>query len=161
MTIPRPNARVTKATPGPQVKQAPTDARGRTPTKGAQTSAGSSVAETGTRGQGFGLSSGGGPGSGSMLDVADFCCPDYLFVMIERIRGAWVQNQGASGQSRIKFTIQRDGTLVSPQVESSSGNATLDLAAQRAVAMTRKLPPLPDAFPNPTLTVYLNFIYQQ
>jgi TonB family protein len=161
MTIPRPNARVSKATPGPTVKQAPDEARGRTPTRGAQTSAGSSVAETGARGQGFGLSSGGGPGAGSTLDVGDFCCPDYLFTMVERIRGAWVQNQGAGGQVRVKFTIQRDGTLVSPQVERSSGNPTLDLAAQRAVAMTRKLPPLPDAFPNPTLGVYLNFIYQQ
>ena len=40
--------------------------------------AGSAVAETGARGQGFGLSTGGGAGSGSTLDVADFCCPDYL-----------------------------------------------------------------------------------
>jgi hypothetical protein len=35
------------------------------------------------------------------------------------------------------------------------------MAAQRAVAMTRKLGPLPDAFPNPTLTVHLNFQYSQ
>jgi TonB family protein len=161
MTLPKPGARVTKATDAPAVKQAPDDARGRTPTRGAQTAAGSSVAETGTRGQGFGLSSGGGPGTGSSLDVSDFCCPDYLFTMLERIRTVWNQNQGSSGQVMVKFTIQRDGTLTSGQVERGSGNPTLDIAAQRAIAMTRKLPPLPDAFPNPTLTVHLNFQYQQ
>ena len=161
MTLPKPGAKPLKTTPGPVVKQAPDEARGRTPTRGAKTSAGSAVADTGSRGMGFGLSSGGGPGAGSSLDVADFCCPDYLFTMVERIRGAWVQSQGASGQVLVKFTIQRDGTLTSGQVERGSGNATLDMAAQRAVAMTRKLGPLPDAFPNPTLTVHLNFQYSQ
>ena len=36
----------------------------------------------------------------------------------------------------------------------------LDLAAMRAVLTTRTLPPLPDAFPNPTLTVKLQFEYK-
>jgi TonB family protein len=164
MTLPNPKARPTKAQPAPIVKQAPEGARGTTPTKGAQTAFGSTVAATNSpRGQGFGLASGGGPGSGSTLDVADFCCPDYLFTMIERIRSVWNNNQGATGQCVVKFTIQRDGSLVNPTVERTSGNATLDLAAQRAIYMTatRKLPPLPDQFPNPTLTVHLNFQYQQ
>ena len=65
--------------PAPTVKQAPDEARGRTPTKGARAErSGSAIAETGARGQGFGLSTGGGAGSGSTLDVGDFCCPDYL-----------------------------------------------------------------------------------
>jgi len=161
MTLPMKNAKPTKATPAPPVKQAPEDARGKTPTKGAQRAFGSSMAETGVRGQGFGLSTGGGAGSGSTLDVADFCCPDYLFTMVDRIRSVWVQNQGASGECVVKFTIQRDGTISGYEVEKRSGNVTLDLAAQRAVAMTRKLPPLPDAFTNPALTVHLNFKYQQ
>ena len=160
MTIPRPNAKPSKVAPAPRVRQAPEEARGRTPTKGAQASFGSSVAETGVRGQGFGLSTGGGPGSGSTLDVADFCCPDYIVTMLERIRSAWQQNQGSTGESLVKFTIQRDGSLTGVQVEKTSGNPTLDIASQRAVAMTRKIPPLPDAFPNPTLTVHLNFKYQ-
>src|SRR5207247_1178964 len=82
-----------RAAPAPSVKQAPQDAKGRTPTRGPETRAGSTVAETGTRGQGFGLSTGGGPGSGSTLDVADFCCPDYLLLMIESIRRSWNQSQ--------------------------------------------------------------------
>ena len=41
---------------------------------------GTAVAETGAQGQGFGLSSGGG-GDGGYLDVANFCCPEYLATM--------------------------------------------------------------------------------
>src|SRR6185503_12878838 len=40
MTMPLPNAKPSRTTPAPTVKQAPDDARGRTPTRGAQTSEG-------------------------------------------------------------------------------------------------------------------------
>jgi TonB family protein len=160
MTMPLPNAKPVKAPPAPSVTQAPEEARGRTPTRGAHTSPGSTVADTGVRGQGFGLSTGGGAGSGSSLDVADFCCPEYIAIMITRIRSAWNPNQGAQGQTLIKFTIQRDGSIVNAAVERPSGVTPLDIAALRAVRTTRTLPPLPDAFPNPTLTVNLNFEYQ-
>jgi outer membrane biosynthesis protein TonB len=153
-----------KTTPAPIVTQAPEQARGRTPTKGAKVSPGEALATTMVRGQGFGgLSTGGGPGSGSTLDVADFCCPGYLSTMLDRIRSAWNPNQGSLGQCIVKFTIQRDGQIP-PQtvsVETSSGSITLDNAAQRAVVVNSKtLPPLPAEFPNSTLTVHLNFLYQ-
>lgn len=148
-----------KATKAPDVKQAPDDARGRTPTKGEKVTPGAAIAETGVRGQGFGLSTGGGPGSGSTLDVADFCCPDYIVTMLERIRRVWVQNQGSSGQCVVKFVIQRDGNITAHEVERPSGSPVLDLASLRAVVQARALPPLPAQFPNPTLTVHLSFQY--
>ena len=160
MTLPKPGAKPTKASTS-TVTQAPDQAKGRTPTKGAETSAGSAVALTGARGQGFGLSTGGGPGAGSTLDVADFCCPDYVALMLERIRANWTQNQGAAGQVIVKFTIERAGQLTGVAVETSTGQPILELAAQRAVLVTKQLPPLPAQFPNPTLTVHLNFQYQQ
>jgi TonB family protein len=160
MTMPLPGVKPTKAPLRPDVKQAPDDARGRTPTRGAKTSPGNSIAETGVRGQGFGLSTGGGPGTGSSLDiVGEFCCPGYVATMVDRIRSTWQQNQGASGQCIIKFTIQRDGSLTDYVVEKPSGSTPLDLAALRAVAVTKTLPPLPGEYPNPTLTVHLNFKY--
>ena len=159
MTLPRPGVKPTKATAS-KVTQAPDEARGRTPTKGAKTEAGSAIAQTGARGQGFGLATGGGPGSGSSLDVADFCCPDYIVLMVTRIRSAWNQHQGTTGQVLVKFTIQRDGSITNPSVVRSSGASPLDLAALRAVVVTKTLPPLPDQFPNPTLTVDLNFEYR-
>jgi periplasmic protein TonB len=161
MTMPLPNAKVVKPTPGPPVKQAPDEARGRTPPRGAQTSAGSTVADTGVRGQGFGLSTGGGTGSGSSLEITgDFCCPDYLATMITRIRSAWDHNQGAIGISLIRFTINRDGSITDATIFKGSGTVTLDTAALRAVVATRTLPPLPDAYQNPTLTMRLSFQYQ-
>jgi periplasmic protein TonB len=143
----------------PPVESAPAEARGKTPTRGDEVRAGSAVAETGTRGQGFGLASGGGAGSGSTLDVADFCCPDYLILMRDRIQSNWSQQVEVPGVTVVKFTIQRDGTLTDISSERTSGYSSLDLNARRAVQLTRQLPPLPKEFPNPTLTVHLNFQY--
>jgi protein TonB len=162
MTLPTKAAKPTRVTAPPAtVTQAPDEARGRTPTRGAETSAGSAVAATGSRGEGFGLSSGGGPGTGSRLDVANFCCPDYLITMIERIRANWNQKQSASGETIIHFTIQRDGTLTNAATEQSSGSPVLDLAALRALAVTRQIPALPAQYPDSTLGVHLTFVYQQ
>ena len=161
MTLPKPGARPTKAAQAPAVKQAPDEARGRTPTRGSETTTGSAIAKTGGVGPGIGLSTGGAPGAGATLDVADFCCPDYLVLMTERIKAAWNQNQGVSGQTLVKFTIQRDGRLVDVAIERESGYSALDLSALRAVIVTKQLPSLPAAFPNPSLTVHLNFEYQR
>jgi TonB family protein len=141
------------------VEQAPPEARGRTPSQGAEPAPGSTVADTGARGQGFGLSTGGGGGSGSRLDVADFCCPEYIVTMVERIRVNWDQRAEVPGEVLVMFTIQRDGSLTDVAVERSSGYIALDLSAHRAILNARQLPPLPAAFQNPTLTVHLNFQY--
>ena len=96
---------------------------------------GSAVAETGARGQGFGLSTGGGAGSGSTLDVADFCCPDYIAIDGRaHPQRTGTQSQRRAGRRIVKFTIQRDGTLTDVELERSSGYPTLDLAALRARA---------------------------
>jgi periplasmic protein TonB len=163
MTVPIPTktpAKPAKPTlPAPAVKDAPDNARGRTPTRGAETRTGSTVVETGARGQGFGLSSSGGTGSGSTLDVSDFCCPDYIQLMVEKIRSNWNSRAEVTGLAIVKYTIQRDGTISNAEIVKSSGFAALDISAQRAVLATRQLVPLPAAFPNPTLTVNLHFDY--
>jgi TonB family protein len=162
MTMPLPKAKPAK-TPPPTtpVTQAPDEARGHTPTRGAVTSAGSAVAETGARGQGFGLSTGGGAGSGLTLDVANFCCPDYLVQMLDRIRSNWTQHAEIAGSNIVKFTIQRDGKIVDISLERSSGYQNLDLSSQRALLVTKTLNPLPAQFTNPTLTIDLTFQYQR
>jgi TonB family protein len=161
MTVPIPNKTPTKAPPPPKVNQAPDEARGRTPTRGAETRTGSAIAETGARGQGFGLSTGGGQGSGARLDVGDFCCPDYIVTMVDRIRSNWNPQAETPAVAIVKFTIQRDGTITDAAVERSSGFTALDLAALRAVIGTRQLTPLPAAYTNPTLGVHLNFEYKR
>jgi len=136
------------------------DPRGRTPTKGEEVRKGSTVAETGGRGQGFGLSHGGG-GTGGYLDVANFCCPEYLSTMLDVIHQRWDSRQQAVGTTVMKFVIERDGRLTNIQVEKSSGYAALDLMAHRSLVLTRQLPPLPAAFTEPSLTVHLIYEYQR
>lgn len=159
MTVPLPKKAPVKTPPPPKVAQAPDDAKGRTPTRGEETRPGTALAETGARGQGFGLSSGGGQGAGSRLDVADFCCPDYLVLMVERVRANWVSRAEVPGEAIVKFSIQRDGSIAGAEVERSSGFTALDIAALRAVIGARQLPPLPAAYPNQSLGVHLNFQY--
>jgi len=160
MTTPAPNAPRGRANAAP-VTQAPPGASGRTPTRGAQTSTGSAIAETGARGQGTGLSSGGGGGGdGVELDVADFCCPDYILTMRERVIANWNDRQGATGQVKVRFTIQRDGRITDVSISERHILEPLNLSAHRAVVATRQLPPLPLAFPNQALTVNLTFIYE-
>ena len=159
MTLPD---RTARARPTARPQQAPQEATGRTPATGEQPREGSARAETAARGKGFGLSTGGGGAGGAVqLDVGNFCCPEYLEQMVSIIHRNWQQGHGIVGATIMRFTIRRDGTIDMAQVESSSGFLALDNAAQRALLLTARLPPLPVAFPNPTLTVHMRFEYQR
>ncbi len=164
MTVPVPapkaRAKPPKATPpAPDVKTAPEGARGRVPVTGPEEKFGESFAETGVSGLGMGLAT-GGTGTGSSLDVGNFCCPDYLRTMARRITENWNSRQGVSGMTVMRFTIQRDGRITDIGVEESAGYV-LDLTAQRALQSLRQLPPLPPAYTFPSLTVYLRFEYKR
>ncbi len=147
--------------PRPPVDEAPAEATGRTPTTGDVPQQGDARADTGARGQGFGLTTGGGGGTGAYLDVGDFCCPEYLEQMIQLVQQNWQARHNVAGVTLMKFTIERTGQLSGVQVEQPSGFVALDLAAQRALLLTARLPALPAAFPNPTLTVHMRFEYQR
>ena len=142
----------------PTAKVEAKDPRSRTPTKGAEVQQGSAVAQTAGKGQGFGLSAGGG-GTGGYLDVANFCCPDYLATMIDLINRNWNSKQGARGTTLVKFDIERDGRIANVMVEKSSGVQALDYFSQRSLALTRQFPPLPAAYPGERLTLHLYMDY--
>jgi TonB family protein len=135
------------------------DPRSTKPTKGAEVQKGSSVAETGARGMGFGLSSGGG-GTAGALEVTNFCCPEYLATMSAGIKSNWNNQQNANGRVHLRFVIQKDGRIVDITVEQSSGVEVLDFFARRALLLT-KLPPLPAGYSEPALAVHLYFEYQR
>ncbi len=159
MTLPSKDARVRKST-RPQVESK--ESSGRTPTTGDEVREGNTRADTGARGQGFGLTGGGGgAGAGAYLDVGDFCCPEYLETVVQAIQRNWNQQQRIVGQTLMKFTIQRNGMLSDVQIERPSGFVALDMAAQRALLQTQRVPPLPAGFPNSHLTVHLRFEYQR
>jgi TonB family protein len=135
------------------------DPRSTRPTKGAEVQKGSSIADTGARGQGFGLSSGGG-GTGAQLEVSNFCCPEYLATMSAIIKSNWNNQQNAVGMTRVRFVIHRDGRITDIQIIQSSGVQVLDFFADRALKLS-KLPPLPTPFPDATLAVRLGFEYSR
>ncbi len=158
MTLPVPKGKPLPKTPP---KSDVEEGRGHTPARGEEIRQGSAFGETGAQGSGFGLSSGGVGGGGSYLDVSNFCCPDYLTMMIARIQQNWNAQQGVVGDVMVKFTVQRDGTIVDVAVEQSSNLFSLDSTAQRAIARTAKLPPLPAAYNGDHLTVHLKFEYRR
>jgi TonB family protein len=156
MTLPDPKSK-------PQtVKNAPRDAASKAPTTGPELTEGTARSSERKRGQGFAGLSGGGGGdsSGVTLDVADFCCQDYIILMKETITRNWNGNKGRVGVTTMKFTIRRDGRLERIQLEEGSGFTELDQEAERALRVTR-LDSLPGRYPNETLTVHLQFVYEK
>lgn len=152
-----------RKTPPPKVAQAPKDAPERTtPSTGQQVQAGSALANTGSTSRTpFGGTAQGAGGTGARIDVGDFCCPQYLATMQERILRNWESRQSSVGTTVMLFRVQRDGTITDVEVERSSGNPTLDFIATRALRLTQKIPPLPPEYTNPSLTVHLTFEYQR
>jgi len=59
----------------------------------------------------------------------------------------------------VTFTIRRDGSLApgSVKLAGRSGNAALDISAQRAILDAAPFPPLPPAFPRSEAQVELHF----
>ena len=150
------------APPPPKPVQKPdTASRTRAPTAGPEIKSGAARVPTGGAAIPFGgLASGGGGAGGMTIDVKNFCCPEYLTLMVQRIREQWNANQGAAGQAVVKFTIRRDGMLTNVELTQSSGQALLDLASRRAVHNANgRLPPLPREFTEPSLTIHLTFDY--
>jgi TonB family protein len=156
MALPSPTVRPRP----PRPATAPPDATSRTPTTGPTPQTGSTRTETGARGQGFGLTTAGGGGTGVQLDVGNFCCPEYLQQMMDLVQRNWTSKHGVAGTTTMRFTITRGGAIEQVAVEIPSGFYALDLAAQRALLLTR-LPELPPQFSNPTLTVHMRFEYSR
>jgi TonB family protein len=162
MVVPDPAAKLKPRPPAKPLDKPIDKSTTRKPTSGPEIKSGAARADTGGQPIPFGgLSTSGGGGTGATLDVKDFCCPEYIQTMVDRIRSNWNANQGATGQVVVKFTIRSDGMLTNVEVERASGHPVLDMESRRAVLYTRQLPPLPAQFAEPHLTVHLNFGYQR
>jgi TonB family protein len=159
MVMPAP---VTKPAPKPNVKNNPERSSTRKPSVGEEVSSGASNVDTrGAKVPFGGLSSSGGDGVSAQVGLDNFCCPDYLKLMIQAIRRNWDQEQGAAGKVVVKYTIRRDGAITQVDVLKPSGNFLLDQESKRAVLKTAQLPPLPAEYTHPSLPVQLTFEYQR
>jgi TonB family protein len=165
MVAPEPAAKPTPKVPPKPVEKPVDKSSARKPTTGPEVKAGAARNDTGGAPIPFGgltRPSGGGVASGSAFtDYANFCCPAYLNQMAELIKRNWNQNQGATGQVQMKFTIRRDGTVGDVTIEKPSNISMLDFESQRAILKTATLPPLPREFTENTLTVHLIFEYHR
>jgi TonB family protein len=162
MVLPEAAPRVTaKTTPAPAIDDAPKDARGRKPIDGSEMLAGNAPAATAAQSTSVGLSTAVGGGTGAQVNVGDFCCPDYVATMLRSIHQHWTPGPATTTTTVMEFTIQRDGAITDVRRVRSSGNQMADFLAERALLAIRQLPPLPDAYTNPSLVVSLDFQLQR
>ena len=145
------SAKTTQKQPSASTKVAP-------PSTGETVRPGSSKVETGSTSNEGGLSTGGTSGASNQGTV-NFCDPQYLGQMVSLIYNNWRRDTAVAAKPIIRFVIQRDGTLTDITVRQSSGYYALDNAAQRAVILTRAIPPLPACYPYPDYAMNLTFEY--
>jgi periplasmic protein TonB len=60
----------------------------------------------------------------------------------------------------VTFKVSRDGTIVSAEVSTSSGNSSLDELALMTIKRLETVPPIPENFPNDELEVGCDFTYK-
>lgn len=101
---------------------------------------------------------GGGSAQISGLEGGDFPYTFYVERMLGIIGGNWFRPDVGKGSSAtIHFVIERNGTVRGVEITQSSGNATFDRAARRAVIEANPLPPLPFQYTGSELGVHLKF----
>jgi outer membrane biosynthesis protein TonB len=150
-----------RAAARPEPKKDVPQLHGSKPTQGAEVKAGSAKIETHGAAIPFGgLATGGGGAGQAYTDYADFCCPEYLKTVTTLIQRSWNSKQGLDGSAVIKFSIRRDGSIADVIVEQGI-NQILNMASQRAILVTQRVPPLPAAFTPDHLTLHLVFQYQR
>ncbi len=150
---------ISKPAPAKPTQRQPTPAtKPAQPTTGETVRAGQSRVETASTSNEGGLSTGGMGGASNQGQV-NFCDPQYLGQMVSLIYNNWRRDTAVAAKPVIRFVIQRDGTLSDVTVRQSSGYYALDNAAQRAVILTRAIPPLPACYPHSDYAMNLTFEY--
>jgi protein TonB len=109
----------------------------------------------------LGLPTGSAAGAGALsVNATDFPYAWYLRQVVQKVEAEWKRQNRLSEPSQrplLFFEIQRDGSIKLPTLKESSGNATYDQAALRAVVEASPFPPLPQDWARPSLGVDLRF----
>lgn len=98
------------------------------------------------------------------FDAADYRYYGYMQRLQERIESIWrypsdAATRGIQGDLYIQFTIKRNGLLGAVELVRTSGNASLDEAALRAVRTAEPFWPLPETIKEDALTITGHFVY--
>ncbi len=115
-------------------------------------------------GSGIRLGSGSDTGSAfsSQIGLSNFPFTYYLQIIIDRVSNNWftsLVDPGISGsfQATVHFKIYKNGQISELKIEESSGIKSLDLSALRAIQTSAPFPPLPGAYEDEYLGIYLIF----
>ena len=83
---------------------------------------------------------------------------DYIKEIEVSIKTNWTPPVGSNlKKASVKFTVNKDGELISNVLFSSSGMADFDKSALDAVEMSKPYPPLPDELNRDTLDIIFTF----
>ena len=113
---------------------------------------------------GGGLAAGSDTGSAysSQIGLSNFPFTYYLQIIIDRVSNNWftsLVDPGISGsfQATVHFKIYKNGQISELKIEESSKIKSLDLSALRAIQTSAPFPPLPGAYEDEYLGIYLIF----
>lgn len=101
--------------------------------------------------------SGGGSGGGSTLAY-------YLTLVDRKIQDNWVPLGGTGARETVavvRFRVLRSGQVRDLELETSSGNASVDGSALRAVRQSLPLPPFPNLLTEPVLDLRYRFVMER
>lgn len=99
-----------------------------------------------------------GPGSGAGGIQTDLQYILYHGRMIERIKGAWAwAGADRSLSAVVQFNIAPDGQVRNVRTIQSSGDASYDASAERAIRAVNPLEPVPDKYRDDFATIELTF----
>ena len=114
-----------------------------------------------TSGATQGLPTGSPAGTGALtVNATDFPYAWYLRQVVQKVEAEWKRQNRLSEPSQrplLYFEIQRNGQIGLPKLKESSGNASYDQAALRAVVDASPFPPLPQDWSRPSLGIDLRF----
>ncbi len=145
----RETSRPVTPSPVPMTPQAPTVASGGTANSAATASTGSgSVKETG-------VEVAGPEGSGAGGTTLDY----YLTLVDNKIRSNWVPVGGRPEDVVVvKFRVLQSGQVRDIDLDTPSGDASLDTSALRAIRQSLPMPPFPNLLSKPWLDLRYRFV---
>lgn len=106
---------------------------------------------------GTGSGSGRGAGGGDAL-------ASYLTLLDWKIQQNWVPVSALLGPETVvavRFRVLRSGQVRDIELEASSGNASLDTSALRAIRQSLPLPPFPNLLTDPYLDLRYRFVMER
>ncbi len=100
-----------------------------------------------------------------LSETQGFDFSHYIERLLAIVRAAWIPllpeetypPLSKQGVTLIRFGISKDGTLLQPHLDGTSGDRAIDLAAWGSLQANGKLPPLPAGFPGPELDLRIQF----